>query len=160
MIIKKLMFKPKMRILAQGGDTIVEVLVCMAVVSLALGGAFVATRNSQLGVRDSQEHAEALQLMQSQVEQLRGDTSDTASIFSPGAFCMYNGTKTASTNCTQNSAGQSGQADSRYLLSVNCGGSTCPDAATGGYVFTISATWDEVYGGGKATEQLVYRMYQ
>jgi len=139
----------------QRGDTIVEVLICMAIISLVLGGAFVTTRNSQLGVRDSQEHAEALKLVESQLEQLRADAADAKAAASP--FCMYNAATAtiASGNCTQDSAGLPRQADSRYKLSI---ARAAPDA-NGGYLFTVTATWPDVNGNGNAQESMVYRLY-
>jgi type II secretory pathway pseudopilin PulG len=60
------------RVLAQTGDTIVEVLVAMAVLSLVLGGAYVTARHSLIATRQAQERSEALALVQGQIETLRG----------------------------------------------------------------------------------------
>lgn len=153
-----------MKHLNNAGDTIVEVLVCIAVVSAVLGGAFVTTRSSQVGVRNSQEHAEALKLIESQLEQLRGDMSDAQTASTP--FCMYNEVPVsaviapASAHCTQNSAGQSGQADSRYYLTVDrCSAIACGNTVANSYLFTVKATWPQVDGKGNATETMVYRLY-
>ncbi len=53
------------------GDTIVEVLIAIAVVSLVLGGAFTSTRKSANATRTAQEQGEALKLAESQVEQIK-----------------------------------------------------------------------------------------
>ncbi|MFI5275445.1 MAG: hypothetical protein ACHQT5_01325 [Candidatus Saccharimonadales bacterium] len=150
--------------LNSAGDTIVEVLVCIAVVSAVLGGAFVTTRSSQVGVRNSQEHAEALKLIESQMEQLRGDTTDAIAYSTP--FCMFNETPVsaviapASIHCTQNSGGQSGQPDSRYYLTVmRCNAVGCGNSIANSYLFTVKATWPQVDGKGNATESMVYRLY-
>lgn len=146
------------------GDTIIEVLVCIAVVSTVLGGAFVTTRNSQVGVRNSQEHAEALKLIESQLEQLRGATSTAITSSTP--FCMYNEAPVsavimpAAVHCTQNSGGQSGQPDSRYYLTVTrCTSIGCGNSIAGSYLFTVTATWPQVNGHGNAQESMVYRLY-
>jgi hypothetical protein len=56
---------------AESGDTIVEVLISIAVVSSVLAGAFAVSNRSTINILDSQEHAEALQHLQGQVELLR-----------------------------------------------------------------------------------------
>lgn len=150
--------------LNSNGDTIVEVLVCIAVVSAVLGGAFVTTRSSQVGVRNSQEHAEALKLIESQLEQLRGDTSGATTHSTP--FCMYNDTPMSAVvapedaHCTQNSAGQFGQPDSRYYLTIDrCSSIGCGNTVANSYLFSVKATWPQVDGKGNATESMVYRLY-
>lgn len=146
------------------GDTIIEVLVCIAVVSTILGGAFVTTRQSQVGVRNSQEHAEALKLIESQLEQLRGDTKDATTFTAP--FCMYGEVPVSSVispqdvNCTQNSAGVPSKSDSRYFLSIKrCTAIACGNNIGGSYLFTVTATWPEVTGQGSGQETMVYRLY-
>lgn len=62
----------------QGGDTIVEVVIAIAVIATVLTGAFVVTNRSLMAVRDSEEHSEALQLLQGQVELLRSVASQTS----------------------------------------------------------------------------------
>src|SRR5487761_1385964 len=85
-----------MRRLTQAGDTIVEVLIAMAVISLVLAGAFLTTRNSQTGVLNSQEHAAALKLIESQLEQLRSVASanpPNLGVFTTSKFCMVQGSQ-------------------------------------------------------------------
>jgi len=146
------------------GDTIVEVLICIAVVSTILGGAFVTTRQSQVGVRDSQEHAEALKLVESQLEQLRGDTTDAITESTP--FCMYNETPESAViapqdkDCTQDSGGVANQSDSRYNLTITrCAAVACGNNIANSYLFTVKASWVEVTGQGNGQETMVYRLY-
>lgn len=149
-----------MRRLTAAGDTIVEVLIAMAVVSLILGGAFVTTHNSQIGVRNSQEHVEALKLVESQLEQLRDAASPASQIFVLGtSFCMVNDAPTVA-GCKQNSASQPGQPDSRYTLKISRACTTGCSTGSAGYLFTITATWPQVTGSGNAQEQMVYRLYK
>lgn len=150
--------------LSNTGDTIIEVLVCIAVVSTILGGAFVTTRDSQVGVRNSQEHSEALKLVESQLEQLRGDSA--AAVASGTPFCFYNETiysaaiAPASAHCTQDSAGQFSQPDSRYYLTITrCNAIGCGNPVANSYLFTVKASWPEVTGNGNASESMVYRLY-
>lgn len=147
-----------MKRLSQTGDTIVEVLICIAVVSVVLGGAFVTTRQSQIGVRNSQEHAEALKLIESQIEQLRSDTAGVLAPAAPNPFCMYNAAPQPAgraSYCTQDSDGVTGTSAARYVLSITRSGSI-PNS----FLFTVSASWPEVTGNGTASESMVYRLYQ
>ncbi len=146
------------------GDTIIEVLVSMAIVSTILGGAFVTTRQSQVGVRNSQEHAEALKLVESQLEQLRGDTADAINATTP--FCMYNEAPVSaviapqSVYCTQDSAGAAQKSDSRYYLTITrCTAIACGNNIAKSYLFTVNVTWPQVTGQGNGTESMVYRLY-
>lgn len=147
-----------MKKLTQAGDTIVEVLIAMLVISVILGGAFVTTHNSQNGVRDSQEHAEALKLAESQLEQLRADASGPSpTVFGATTpFCMYNSQVSpgASNNCQQNSSGVPTSTEPIYHLVIT----RLP--SNGGFIFTIDVNWAEVNGHGSADEKMVYRLYQ
>ncbi len=72
------------------GDTIVEVLIAIAVISLILGGAFVSTRRSSAAVRTAQEQGEALKIAEKQVELLKvafaTGIPDLTAVIPP--FCM------------------------------------------------------------------------
>jgi prepilin-type N-terminal cleavage/methylation domain-containing protein len=74
--------RSSIRRLSSRGDTIVEVLIAIAIVSSVLAGAFTVSQKSTLAVRDSQERGEVLQILQGQVEQVRAlalDQSDDTS---------------------------------------------------------------------------------
>jgi type II secretory pathway pseudopilin PulG len=60
-----------MRRLDTRGDTIVEVLIAILVISVILTGAFVSARRSQAGIRQSQERVEALKVSEAQLEHIR-----------------------------------------------------------------------------------------
>lgn len=62
----------------QRGDTIVEVLMAIVVVSMVLVAAYVTTTRNINGVEDTQEHSEALQLAQAQIEFLHDTTKSPA----------------------------------------------------------------------------------
>jgi prepilin-type N-terminal cleavage/methylation domain-containing protein len=155
-----------MKKLTQRGDTIVEVLIAMLVISVILGGAFVTTNNSQTAVRDSQEHGEALKLVESQLEQLRGNASSSSpTVFPPvlatgTPFCMYNNapvssaTNPTAADCIQNSSGTPTTTEPAYHLSISS------SSSNGGYLFMVTASWYEVNGNGMATETMAYRLYQ
>lgn len=79
------------------GDTMVEVLIAIAVVSLVLGGAYVTTNNSLQSARAAQERSIALKLAESQIEQIKGIAGDPTRsdlIFdgsAPNPFCISTG---------------------------------------------------------------------
>ena len=151
----------------QRGDTIVEVLISMLIVSIVLAGAYVTVNKAAIGVRNSQEHAEALKLAQSQVEQVRQDASKKtgSQVFGGPAdlpFCIANfAVKSAATapECKQNSAGQATTAESVYSVSNSrspCGVGLPANC----FQFTTSVNWASVTGTGQANEQIIYRLYQ
>ena len=53
------MFIKRLRALSERGDTLVEVLIAIAVVSLILGGAFVTTNKNLQATREAQERGNA-----------------------------------------------------------------------------------------------------
>lgn len=156
------------RRLKQGGDTIVEVMVCMAVVSAMLGGAFVTARNSQLNVRNSQEHAEALSLIENQVEQLRASGSNSNSpIFTTSPFCMSNGALVSTTTaspaaaCILESNGQQAPSGFQPAFTMYIAPSNnCNTPIAQCYQYNVQATWYEIVGNGQGTESIEYRLYQ
>lgn len=133
-------------ILNQTGDTIVEVLLAIAVVSAVLGGAFVSTNNSFRGTQRSQERAEAMKLLEGQLELLKeASKSPTTTVFGPSGpnpFCLDN-TLNQIAPCQQGT-------DNRYNLSIQRSGSE---------TFTARATWDRLGGGGQDQVTLMYRLY-
>lgn len=127
------------------GDTIVEVLISLLVISAILVGAFVLSQRSSRNVRDSQEHSEALGLLQAQVELLR----TAASLPSPGGlgnptgtFCMDD-TANVSTSCAK---------PPRYNVAINK-----TDESLGTRTYKFDVTWDAI-GGGKGSETIYYRI--
>lgn len=71
---------------SQVGDTIIEVLISITVVSLVLAGAFVTSRRSTNAVRTAQERGEAIKYAESQVEQLRAAVNKGTNL--PATFCF------------------------------------------------------------------------
>jgi Tfp pilus assembly protein PilV len=133
----------------QAGDTIVEVIIAVLVVSTLLTGAFVVTNRSTQSVRDSQEHAEALQALQGQLELLRGAADATpsallASLTTP--FCFNSNLQTFSGG-SGSCAGAGGPA--HYKLSIVCTtvlGTACPAVSGTTATFNLAATWPSISG--------------
>jgi prepilin-type N-terminal cleavage/methylation domain-containing protein len=142
------------------GDTLVEVLIAIAIVSTVLAGAFNVTQKSTLAVRDSQERGEMLQILQGQVELVRANAiaqSDTSSgVYSAGGyFCMDPATKAMVPMGGVNLAnlgsftGVCRNMGSRYSVAINYN--------SGSNTFTFFGRWDMV-GGGTGSMQMSYRV--
>ncbi|MDZ7786537.1 MAG: hypothetical protein U5L95_05515 [Candidatus Saccharibacteria bacterium] len=73
------------------GDTIVEVLMAIVVVSSTLGAAFATMDRGTAGTRASQERAEALKHVETQVEMLKTAISNNvvSTPLPPDPFCLY-----------------------------------------------------------------------
>lgn len=79
------------------GDTIVEVLVAIAIVGAVLAGAYTSTRRSANATRTAQEQGEALKLAESQVEQIKiAIDANTPNVTGAGNFCITGATLAAS----------------------------------------------------------------
>lgn len=142
----------------QQGDTIVEVLICVLIVSLVLAGAYVTTQRSSVGVRNSQEHSIALKLIQAQVEQLRTNANrENPTIFTANQpFCMVDTEPQPANNtaeCVQDAAGQPTTDQPMFRMSVR------RIANAGGTVFTINADWDALTGQ-PARKTIFYRLHR
>lgn len=69
------------------GDTIVEVLIAIAIVSLTLAGAYTSVNRSANVTRGAQERGEALKWAETQLEQIRatnGTINQTTFCYTPG----------------------------------------------------------------------------
>lgn len=151
------MFIKKMR-LPERGDTIVEVLIAIAVISLILGGAFVMTNRSLQGTRDAQERVNATKLVEGQVEQIKNlATTNGPALFgasTPGTYCISAGAVTVSTDgaCTVDMNGTQAPAglEPRYQLTIVRSGNT----------FTARAAWTNVRGDKQNNVEMKYRAYE
>ena len=144
----------------QRGDTIVEVLISITVISLVLGGAYVTTNKSLQGTRSAQERGNALKLAESQVEQIKGVlATNPSAIFggaTPSPFCVYTSGATltvvaaSNANCTVNTAGAATTNEPKFSLAVTRSGND----------FTIKNSWVDISGNVTDQLQLAYRAYQ
>ena len=81
-----------MRLGSRTGDTIIEVLVSMAIIGMVLGASYTMVSRS-LGVsRTTQERTEALKYAESQIEQIRAlDSTAKTTLYSQTSdFCLDN----------------------------------------------------------------------
>lgn len=142
-----------MRKLSGNGDTIVEVLISIAIVSVVLTGAFVAARRSLATTQRSQERGEATKLVEEQLERLKSAALKTGAnegIFAPvlsQPFCLN-----ASASVVTGGGCVVGP-EARYTARVTRG--TGSDANT----FTVGVVWEKLGGGQQEQISAVYRAY-
>jgi prepilin-type N-terminal cleavage/methylation domain-containing protein len=147
----------------QAGDTIVEVIVVLAVLGLAVSTAYATANRSLLATRQAEENSQATEILQSQFETLRSYAANTTgpmNIYQSGAgFCvaedgsivtsaLLSPDKTANpslyaSGCYQNNL---------FYIAVFYDASTQD-------TFTAKATWDDVTGSGQDTVTLVDRLH-
>ncbi len=134
----------------QSGDTIIEVLIVIAVISLVLAGAYNSSGRSLGATRTSQERSEATQLVEGQLERLRIAAVDPDSgVFTNTNFCLTeNQTVVANTDpqCQRTPAGVT------YALSI-----TRPTNGND-ETFTARAQWDKAGGGTSNNVAIIYRI--
>ncbi|HET6924790.1 MAG TPA: hypothetical protein VFH39_03105 [Candidatus Saccharimonadales bacterium] len=109
-------------------------MIAIAIVSLVLVTAYASANRNVGALQDSQEHSEALKLVQAQTEFLRARGAPG------GGNTCFASDGTVTGNCTFNSDG-SYSASGRYKLKIQQGGGDCAADA-----YTVSATWDSLLG--------------
>ena len=102
------------------GDTIVEVLLVIGIISLVLAGAFVATNRSLQTSRAAQERSEALKVAETQVEHIKYSQENAGKItFAPsGIFCIKDGTVSLKNNIVNIQSEPECLYGERYFVSV------------------------------------------
>ena len=172
----------------QRGDTIVEVLVAIAVLSAVLGGAFVSARRSFNATQQAKDRDQAVRLAESQTERLKAATAGLADVLfdssSPAEFCLDNdlgldnpATKANLTGSLAADINMDTFADPPYpspcvLDSANRTFSSASPSSIPYYIsiqrsgtdtnltFTVRVRWERAGGGGREQAQIIYRFYQ
>jgi type II secretory pathway pseudopilin PulG len=150
------------------GDTIVEVLIALAVLSAVLGGAYLSANRSLSSNRDSQERGEALKLAEGQIEQLKSLAKANPALLStlPAVFCID------SANSVQPPTGMApvpalnSASDTLATPNYNLGCIQKPSGVSyymsisgSSNLFTIRSRWNRINGGGNNEVKLTYRLY-
>lgn len=139
----------------QIGDTIVEVLIAMAVLSLILGGAYSISNRSLGSIRQAQEHTEALKYAEGQIERLKALNSGHTNVFNNGSFCIkHDITLGDSIVNSTNPACTVGQS---VLYAIQITRAESP-FDSGHYLFTVSVKWDNFHGNGQDNVTLKYKL--
>lgn len=156
----------KIKKLASRGDTIVEVMIVLAVLGLAMSICYATASRSLVNARQAQENAEASELVSSQIEQLRANsllpTSDGNSPYNSTvnntakAFCFAGSDMKDFSINAANLANFSSYSrvecikDGRYHLAIK--------RAIGTNNFTVTAYWDSVSGEGQDSVTMNYKL--
>lgn len=136
----------------QGGDTIVEVMIVLAVLGFAISISYATANRSLLNARQAQENSQASEIVQAQFENLRTLTS--AGIFRAAPFCL----NTSNVIINYSVAGCVYTPNPLYTLQISFAGTVAPSPNAGG-TFTVVATWPDVEGQGNDTVRTSYRLY-
>ncbi len=145
---------------AERGDTLIEVLLAIAIVSTILSGAYIVTNKSLLASREAQERGNALKLSQGQIERLKSISisSDADTLFAPGltgTFCIDDSNQikpTADNACNVNARGQYDGLEPIYHLSL------VRDPADVN-TFELTSTWASLRNSGNNSVKLTYKVY-
>ncbi len=137
---------------SQRGDTIVEVLIAIAVASLILVAAYVATRQSLTTIQDTQEHSEALQLAQSQVEALRSTQKTPVS----GGCFSSDDTPISGPNCGLDSTGAKFDATTSKSTEFTVAITSMTNGG-GMSTYKVIISWDSLLRSGKDYVTLYYQ---
>lgn len=141
----------------QRGDTIVEVLISIAVIAAVLGGAYVVVNNSTKNSQSAQERTVAVKVAESQLELLRGYVS-AGNPLPTGSFCLdTSGIHTISsalpaptnTGYPSQCIIDEGSAVDKYVAGIQ---------ASGGNKFTVYVTWDGL-SGSRSQVSIAYKVY-
>lgn len=148
----------KLKQLAERGDTIVEVLISIAVVSLILGGAYVTTNRSLQASRAAQERTNASKIVEGQIEAIKdlSNSNPTQVYDNASQFCVNLATSTTvATNnaaCKVDSNASPTSDTFAYNITVNRQGTD---------TFTVAVKWDSIVNKGQQDNvTMTYRIPQ
>lgn len=161
----------------QTGDTIVEVLLALLVISSVLVAAFVSSNRSLNGTQQSKERDQGVRLIESQAEKLKATASVNETIFSAApSFCLSDSlsviplTGTPSAEPADDTFGNPPYPPECVLNSANKRYDTDPSQSTPYYMsitrdtadahlFNITARWDGVGVDSRQQAKITYRVY-
>ena len=128
---------------SQAGDTIVEVMIAMSVLSIALVGTVRIINSDILSIQDHREHAQAIQLVQSQIEDLRAFSGSPPDCFNETGGNLTAIYSVASNQCILQVNGSVAPANVQPAYTIQI----TPPSSVNNNVFMVQATWDSVLGG-------------
>jgi prepilin-type N-terminal cleavage/methylation domain-containing protein len=132
------------RRLLQRGDTIVEVLISIAIISLVLAGAYAASSRNTSLIEAAQEREQAQRLVEAQIENIRSHNGITGA-----SVCFVSGVEKPSTDtgCLNQSATFSG---ATYKMQIT----TSPSDPK---IYIVQAKWTSQ--GSKISDDSKVTMY-
>lgn len=144
MSLKRPLFK------AQRGDTIVEVIVVLAILGLALSISYATASQSLLNTRQAEEQAQATELLQAQIEVLRDQAQGgNMAVYpsSPGADFYF--------DTTQSNLLHTNASWTTGIYTIKLDYTSAPTDT-----WIANATWTDVTGRGQDSVTLIYRAHQ
>lgn len=145
--------------MSQKGDTIVEVLVAIAIVGAALSAAYITTSRSLRTSRNNQERAEAIKYSESQLERMKQKIKlDTNAVFSSSAtdlpYCLDDTLTVVSITNIADLSTYPAQCKSGFF------GFAIRKTVAGGNDFELITRWPQFGGGPEQTVKIFYRIYR
>jgi hypothetical protein len=144
------------------GDTIVEVLIAVTVLGFVLAGTAKIIDTDILTIEDHNEHAQAIQLLESQIEDLRvygggsGGSTECFTLFSGNVIAQSSmanpGGGPGHDHCIVQSSGVKAFTTTNPAYKINI----TPPSAANNYIFNVQVTWNNVLGSQNQTS-LEYR---
>jgi len=123
----------------QRGDTIVEVLIAIAIISLILTTAFTITSKNTLELQNTAERVQAQHLVEAQIESLKANKGLVG-----GTCFSATGAPTSGASCTQATEGSGAS----YLMSITQAGN----------VYTVNARWTSLGAHTTSVVTMYYRL--
>lgn len=156
---------------ASRGDTIVEVLIAISILSLIITSAFALTRRNSTTIQDTQERAAMLQVLRTQTELLRRHAvKETAATPPSDSVFAHNGTGSAPKYFCMNTSGSGLVNFAAATTMLTAGMAEYPAGCVIDSLYHVAITldqprntfivqgnWDRA-GGGMNMEQLRYRI--
>jgi type II secretory pathway pseudopilin PulG len=158
--------------LTQTGDTIVEVMIVLAILSLAISSSYATASRSLLNTRQADETSQATELVQSIINQLvaLSPAGSTPDIYQSAPYCIYpSGTSEAIQTISTTPSytvvpgtdyPQECQLDNLYNITIS---PTLHVSGMGG-MFTVQAVWPDltstIQNQGSDTVTLSYEIDQ
>jgi prepilin-type N-terminal cleavage/methylation domain-containing protein len=158
--------------LAERGDTIVEVLIAIAIISAILSGAYIVVNKSLIAGRESQERGNALKLSQGQIERLKNLSSSNPTklfnsaepIFAKPAFCINDANELVQADpdhpddasrtddaCKLDSQGDKTNEEPVYRLYIT--------RESDLHTFVLTTKWASTQSADNNSVQLIYKAY-
>ena len=157
------------------GDTIVEILVVLAILGFAFSISYATANKSLIMARNAQEHSAALQYLDSQVELIRADSGDsTLYNTANNPFCMTKTTDPATNVTVLNHVPAvppppTGPVPActvpvtangiDYNMTISYAPTPGPGPGVNQDVFTLGIYWDGVSTLGVQHEHMVYKVH-
>jgi prepilin-type N-terminal cleavage/methylation domain-containing protein len=152
---------------SQTGDTLVEVMIALAVIGVIMGGAYASASQSIRGARAAQERSEAIKVTETQVESLKAMASGylvpATNIFRVTPFCISGGNQIHdwSSGLTPTANPEDAGALNNYPAACVIDGryhAVTEYDSSNNDLFTIRVRWERI--GGRIDEvRLVYRLH-